>query len=68
MDLENKNILVTGGSLGIGKETAKFLINKGANVNAKNSEDKTILTIITENSKDYNFNATQIIELLNKQN
>ena len=28
MDLEGKNIILTGGSLGIGKETAKSLINK----------------------------------------
>ena len=32
MNLENKNIILTGGSLGIGKETAKSLIDKGANV------------------------------------
>ena len=32
MNLEGKNIILTGGSLGIGKETAKSLINKGANV------------------------------------
>ena len=32
MKLENKNIIVTGGSLGIGKQTAHELIKKGANV------------------------------------
>jgi len=32
MNLHNKNILITGGSSGIGKATAKALIDKGANV------------------------------------
>lgn len=32
MQIQGKNIIVTGGSLGIGKETAKALVEKGANV------------------------------------
>jgi 3-oxoacyl-[acyl-carrier protein] reductase len=32
MKLEGKHIVITGGSLGIGKETAKMLVDKGATV------------------------------------
>ena len=32
MNVQGKNILITGGSLGIGKETARTLVQKGANV------------------------------------
>mgnify|MGYP006257612017 CR=1 FL=1 len=42
MDLKGKNILVTGGSSGLGKATAKLMIEKGANV-AITGRDKTHL-------------------------
>ena len=29
MNIEGKNIIITGGSLGIGKETAKELVKRG---------------------------------------
>ena len=32
MNIKGKSILITGGSLGIGKESAKALVKKGANV------------------------------------
>ena len=32
MNVKGKNIIITGGSLGIGKETALNLLNKGANI------------------------------------
>ena len=32
MNVKGKNIIITGGSLGIGKETARSLVKKGANV------------------------------------
>ena len=32
MNVKGKNIIITGGSLGIGKETARELVEKGANV------------------------------------
>ena len=32
MNLQGKNIIITGGSLGIGRETARNMVLKGANV------------------------------------
>ena len=32
MNVKGKNIIITGGSLGIGRETARSLVKKGANV------------------------------------
>jgi len=42
MELKNSNILLTGGSLGIGKATAKLLINKGAKVVITGRDKKRI--------------------------
>ncbi|TPE40586.1 SDR family oxidoreductase [Pontibacter mangrovi] len=40
MKLENANILITGGTLGIGHATAKLLIEKGANVAITGRDEK----------------------------
>ena len=43
MNVKGKNIIITGGSLGIGKETARDLVEKGANVLITGrSEDRLI--------------------------
>lgn len=75
MNLKGKHILLTGGSLGIGKETAKILVEKGANVlitgrsvqrleeAAKYTGAKSLVFDISdqENSSD---KAQQCIEIL----
>tara|TARA_B100000780_G_scaffold89887_1_gene62073 strand:- start:1337 stop:2041 length:705 start_codon:yes stop_codon:yes gene_type:complete len=43
MDVAGKNILITGGSLGIGKETAKILVSKGANVIITGRDEQRLL-------------------------
>jgi 3-oxoacyl-[acyl-carrier protein] reductase len=40
--LKNKNILITGGTLGLGFQLAKFFLNKGANVIICSSNKKNI--------------------------
>ena len=43
MDLEGKNVIITGGSLGIGKETARSLSDKGANVLITGRSEKRLM-------------------------
>ena len=43
MNVKGKNIIITGGSLGIGKETAKSLVEKGANVLITGRSEKRLL-------------------------
>jgi 3-oxoacyl-[acyl-carrier protein] reductase len=43
MNVKGKNIIITGGSLGIGKETAKDLVKKGANVLITGRSEKRLL-------------------------
>ena len=45
MNIKGKNILITGGSLGIGKETAKFLVDKGANVLITGRSEERLLAV-----------------------
>lgn len=50
MNLEGKNIILTGGSLGIGKETATSLINKGANVLVTGRSQNRLNSAFNDNS------------------
>ena len=45
MNLKDKNIIITGGSLGIGKETARFLTEKGANVLVTGRSEERLLKV-----------------------
>ena len=79
MDLENKNILVTGGSLGIGKETAKALVEKGANVlvtgrsqdrlikSQQYTNAKNIISFDISNIADISDNAKNCIDILDNR-
>ena len=48
MDLEGKNIIITGGSLGIGKETARSLSDKGSNVLITGRSEKRLMKTANE--------------------
>ena len=78
MNLEGKNIIVTGGSLGIGKETAKSLVNKGANVLITGrSEERLLKTCKDQDLKiiefdigdieNINLNAKKCIDILDNR-
>ena len=59
MNVKGKNIIITGGSLGIGKETARHLVNKGANVLITGrSENRLIEAKIYTGSKIIEFDIS----------
>ncbi len=78
MNLEGKNVIVTGGSLGIGRQTALLLIEKGANVlvtgrskeRLKSAIDNTKVKTIDfdiGNLDKINLNARKCIEIFDNQ-
>ena len=78
MNLEGKNIILTGGSLGIGKETAKALVDKGANVLITGRSEERLITASKYTGSQYiefdigeidtiNENAKKCIELLDNR-
>ena len=55
MNVKGKNIIITGGSLGIGKETAKNLVEKGANVLITGRSEQRLI-------ESRNYTGAKIIE------
>tara|TARA_B100001142_G_scaffold330231_1_gene397174 strand:+ start:1359 stop:2066 length:708 start_codon:yes stop_codon:yes gene_type:complete len=78
MNLKGKNIIITGGSLGIGKATAKTLIKKGANVlvtgrskerldSAFSDGKVNIIEFDIGDVENISVNAKRCIEILNNK-
>jgi len=75
MNVKGKNIILTGGSLGIGKETARNLVKKGANVlitgrsetrliEAKKYTGSNIIPFDISDHKNLSDNAKKCINIL----
>ena len=75
MNVEGKNIIITGGSLGIGKETARNLVQKGANVlitgrsesrliEAKHYTGSQIIEFDISDHENISENAEECIDIL----
>ena len=76
MNVKGKNIIITGGSLGIGKETARSLVKKGANVlitgrsksrliEAKSYTGANIIEFDISDNENICENALKCINILN---
>ena len=75
MNVQEKNIIITGGSLGIGKETARTLVQKGANVlitgrsesrliKAKNYTGAKIIEFDISDHENISKNAVKCVDIL----
>ena len=69
MDVKGKNIIITGGSLGIGKETAKSLVDKGANVLITGRSEKRLQQAkLYTNAKILEFDIADFDNISNNAN
>ena len=69
MDVKGKNIIITGGSLGIGKETAKSLVDKGANVLITGRSEKRLQKAkLYTNAKVLEFDIADFDNISNSAN